>query len=162
MTEILISIQPKWVEKIMDLSKRWEMRKNRPKQDPPFRCFIYKTEGGGVVGEFVCDDIQYVSQEMLSDQSTIKGFILNEVQLSAEEALAYMDGKAAYIWRIRSLVDYPEPKPLSLYGLDRPPQSWCYVNTQWKKVEGVRVENGQIIIEPKGGDPDATEADGDS
>ena len=32
MTEILISIQPKWCEKIMKLEKRWEMRKRRPKE----------------------------------------------------------------------------------------------------------------------------------
>ena len=100
MKEILISIQPKWCEKIMKLEKRWEMRKRRPKEPGPYRVFIYQTEGGGVIGEFVCDCFQ---------------------------ALDYAGGMTVYLWRIRSLVDYPEPKPLSAYGLDRPPQSWCYV-----------------------------------
>ena len=121
MTEILISIQPKWVAKILDLSKRWEMRKTIPKAKGPFRVFIYQTEGGGVVGEFVCDSFTEV------DPGEITKRILTDTQLTKQEALEYADGKTVYLWRIRSLVDYPEPKPLSDYGLDRPPQSWCYL-----------------------------------
>ena len=130
MVEILISIQPKWVAKILDLSKRWEMRKTIPKAKGPFRVFIYQTEGGGVVGEFVCDSFTEV------DPGEITKRILTDTQLTKQEALEYADGKTVYLWRIRSLVDYPEPKPLSAYGLDRPPQSWCYL---------------------KGSDPDATD-----
>jgi predicted transcriptional regulator len=121
MTEILISIQPKWVAKILDLSKRWEMRKTIPKAKGPFRVFIYQTEGGGVVGEFVCDSFTEV------DPGEITKRILTDTQLTKQEALEYADGKTVYLWRIRSLVDYQEPKPLSAYGLDRPPQSWCYL-----------------------------------
>ncbi len=121
MTEILISIQPKWCEKIMKLQKRWEMRKVRPTAPGPYRVFIYQTEGGGVIGEFVCDAFETVSPGGLTRE------VLNDTQLTREEALAYMDGKPVYLWRIRSLVDYPEPKPLSAYGLDRAPQSWCYL-----------------------------------
>ena len=121
MTEILISIQPKWVAKILDLSKRWEMRKTIPKAKGPFRVFIYQTEGGGVVGEFVCDSFTEV------DPGEITKRILTDTQLTKQEALEYADGKTVYLWRIRSLVDYPAPKPLSAYGLDRPPQSWCYL-----------------------------------
>lgn len=128
MTEILISIQPKWVEKIMTLAKRWEMRKTMPKTKGPFRCFIYQTEGGGVVGEFVCDSFTEVEPGEITKR------VLTDTMLTKQEALDYAAGKTVYLWRIRSLVDYPEPKPLSAYGLDRPPQSWCYV---------------------KGGDPDA-------
>ena len=130
MVEILISIQPKWCEKILKLEKRWEMRKTIPKAKGPFRVFIYQTEGGGVVGEFVCDSFTEV------DPGEITNRILTDTQLTKQEALEYADGKTVYLWRIRSLVDYPEPKPLSAYGLDRPPQSWCYL---------------------KGSDPDAAE-----
>ena len=121
MTEILISIQPKWVEKIMTLAKRWEMRKTMPKTKGPFRCFIYQTEGGGVVGEFVCDSFTEVEPGEITKR------VLTDTMLTKQEALDYAAGKTVYLWRIRSLVDYPEPKPLSAYGLDRPPQSWCYV-----------------------------------
>ena len=121
MTEIMISIQPKWVEKILTLAKRWEMRKTIPKQQGPFRCFIYQTEGGGVVGEFVCDSFTEVEPGEITKR------VLTDTMLTKQEALDYAGGKIVYLWRIRSLVDYPEPKPLSAYGLDRPPQSWCYV-----------------------------------
>ena len=121
MTEILISIQPRWVEKIMNLSKRWEMRKTIPKRPGPFRVYIYQTEGGGVVGEFVCDSFTEI------DTGEITKRVLSDTQLTRQEALDYAAGNTVYLWRIRSLVDYPEPKPLSAYGLDRPPQSWCYL-----------------------------------
>ena len=132
MAEIMISIQPKWVEKILTLAKRWEMRKTMPRRTGPYRCFIYQTEGGGVVGEFVCDSFTEV------DPGEITKRVLTDTQLTMQEALDYAAGNTVYLWRIRSLVDYPEPKPLSAYGLDRPPQSWCYV---------------------KGGDPDEPEPD---
>jgi predicted transcriptional regulator len=121
MTEILISIQPKWVEKIMTLAKRWEMRKTMPKTKGPFRCFIYQTEGGGVVGEFVCDSFTEVEPGEITKR------VLTDTMLTKQEALDYAAGKTVYLWRIRSLVDYPEPKPLSAYGLERAPQSWCYL-----------------------------------
>lgn len=40
---VLISIRPKWVEKIADGEKTIEVRKNRPKLAPPFKCYIYCT-----------------------------------------------------------------------------------------------------------------------
>ena len=146
MVEIMISIKPKWVDKIFRLIKSFELRKDMPKCKPPFRCFIYQTENGGVVGEFTCDQVE---QSCIFD---ITEDWLKDTCVSYDEAARYLkDGPFLYKWRIRSIIEYQEPRPLSQYGLDRPPQSWCYVNTQWKKVEGVRVENGQIIIEPKGG-----------
>jgi predicted transcriptional regulator len=135
MTEILISIQPKWVKKILTLEKRWEMRKSRPRQPGPYRVYIYQTESGGVVGEFVCDTFAEIGPGEITNRELI------DTRLTMKEALEYADGKTVYLWRIRSLVDYPEPKPLSAYGLDRPPQSWCYV---------------------KGGDPDAADGSGEA
>ncbi len=121
MTEILISIQPKWCEKILKLQKRWEMRKTRPRDPGPYRVYIYQTENGGVIGEFVCDAFQEIGPDEISKE------VLRDTMLTAREAIDYAGGMTVYLWRIRSLVDYPEPKPLSAYGLDRPPQSWCYV-----------------------------------
>jgi hypothetical protein len=95
--------------------------KTMPKTKGPFRCFIYQTEGGGVVGEFVCDSFTEVEPGEITKR------VLTDTMLTKQEALDYAAGKTVYLWRIRSLVDYPEPKPLSAYGLDRPPQSWCYV-----------------------------------
>lgn len=77
---VLISIRPKWCELIASGKKTVEVRKNRPKLDTPFKCYIYCTKAknkaeilwtgaeqvigkvsdqsnGKVIGEFVCDEI---------------------------------------------------------------------------------------------------------
>ena len=80
-TAVLISIRPEWCEKIISGEKTVEVRKTRPKIDPPFMCYIYCTRpkydhedhfvvnagtenafsfygGGKVIGECVCDFIE--------------------------------------------------------------------------------------------------------
>lgn len=42
---VLISIQPGWVEQIMNGEKTLEVRKTKPKLEPPFKCYIYCTKG---------------------------------------------------------------------------------------------------------------------
>lgn len=72
---VMISIRPKWCEKICRGEKAIEVRKTRPKLETPFKCYIYETEGktdtpwvdedghmifsgrGKVIGEFICDRI---------------------------------------------------------------------------------------------------------
>lgn len=44
MKSVLISIQPKWVEKIASGKKTIEVRKSRPKLETPFKCYIYATK----------------------------------------------------------------------------------------------------------------------
>ena len=43
MKAVLISIQPKWVEKIANGQKTIEVRKTAPKCEVPFKCYIYCT-----------------------------------------------------------------------------------------------------------------------
>ena len=42
---VLISIRPKWCEKIVSGEKTIEVRKNRPKLETPFKAYIYCTTG---------------------------------------------------------------------------------------------------------------------
>lgn len=60
---VLISIRPEWCEKIANRQKTIEVRKNRPKIDTPFKCYIYCTGrdlhrglvvGGGVAKQVIC------------------------------------------------------------------------------------------------------------
>ena len=44
MSAIMISIRPEWCEKIASAKKTVEVRKTRPKIDPPFKCYIYCTK----------------------------------------------------------------------------------------------------------------------
>ena len=57
MIAVLISIRPKWCEKIINGQKTIEVRKARPKMDTPFKCYIYECGNGKVIGEFLCDEI---------------------------------------------------------------------------------------------------------
>ena len=78
---VLISIRPKWCEKIINGDKTIEARKTRPKIDTPFKCYIHCTlpkyphedfiatnyprprfyGGGKVIGEFTCDRIDWIT-----------------------------------------------------------------------------------------------------
>ena len=40
---VLISVRPEWCQKIASGEKTIEVRKNRPKLAPPFKCYIYCT-----------------------------------------------------------------------------------------------------------------------
>ena len=68
MKSVLLSIHPKWCEKILSGEKRIEVRKSAPKE-VPFKCYIYCSYGndretymlgrrGKVIGEFICDKIE--------------------------------------------------------------------------------------------------------
>ena len=49
MKSVLISIQPKWVEKIASGEKTIEVRKTKPNLETPFKCYIYCTNGTQLV-----------------------------------------------------------------------------------------------------------------
>ena len=44
MKSVLISIKPKYCELIASGKKTVEIRKTRPKIEPPFKCYIYCTK----------------------------------------------------------------------------------------------------------------------
>lgn len=79
---VLISIRPKWCEKIASGEKTVEIRKTRPQLKTPFKCYIYCTlpryphedfittdypkpqfyGGGKVIGKFTCDRIDRLAR----------------------------------------------------------------------------------------------------
>lgn len=60
MKSVLISIQPKWCELIADGKKTLEVRKTKPKLNPPFKCYIYQTKGRDRLIEVMKDgDLNY-------------------------------------------------------------------------------------------------------
>lgn len=157
MLDVLISIRPDWIQKIFDGVKTVEIRKARPKIETPFRCYIYCTKpryeyedmilteqpasfmfgGGMVVSEFVCDKISQIPAFGPLDVccGQLKG-----TAMSREEFESYLGWGGGYGWHISDLKVYDKPKPLSefkrwrragkwatLERLERPPQSWCYV-----------------------------------
>ena len=49
MKAVLISIRPKWCEKIISGEKTIEVRKTRPKLELPFKCYIYCTQSADML-----------------------------------------------------------------------------------------------------------------
>ena len=141
MKSVLISIRPKWCEKIASGEKTIEVRKSRPKIETPFKCYIYCTKGenlwltqngvksktelagyllnGKVIGEFVCDWITEITPHCdVKDfvNQYIHGYpaILDENDcLSFQEMKAYLGNKNGYDWHISDLKIYDNPKELS-------------------------------------------------
>ena len=110
-TTVLLSIRPEWCEKILSGEKTVEIRKTRPKLEPPFKCYIYCTlvgsdslfmdvlnrnvaawnrggwpeKKGRVIGEFICDDIRRIGPEYCvvkeDIESAISGSLLTVPQV---------------------------------------------------------------------------------
>lgn len=147
---VLISIRPKWCEKIADGEKTIEVRKTRPKLETPFRCYIYRTKGivphiingkwvkiavgGTVIGEFVCDKIYE-----LAPLNHAPDDVEQMACLTREEIVQYLRG-VGYGWHISNLRIYDHPRELweftglreTKFGAEpvpitRQPQSWRYV-----------------------------------
>lgn len=139
MKSILISIRPKWCEKILSGEKTIEVRKSAPKK-VPFRAYIYctkngeelfvesdkrlapsKLQKGKVIGEFICDRIMtydYITIACVKFE-TNGGFVEEQHRfnagccLNAEEMFEYSKGKTLYGWNISDLKIYDKPRELS-------------------------------------------------
>ena len=141
MKAVMISIQPKRCEKIAKREETIEVQKTRPKEETPFKCYIYCTKGenlwltqkgvksktelagyllnGKVIGDFVCDWITEITPHCdVKDfvNQYIHGYpaILDENYcLSFQEMKAYLGNKNGYDWHISDLKIYDNPKELS-------------------------------------------------
>lgn len=141
---VMLSVRPKWCEKIARGEKTIEVRKTRPKLETPFKCYIYCTQGndarrlrgswGKVIGEFTCDRIYELAPLNHAPDDAEK-----QACLTREEIVNYLKG-TGYGWHISDLRIYDAPREPSEftglrdtrfgaapYDIKRAPQSWCYV-----------------------------------
>lgn len=139
---VMISIQPKWCEKIARGEKTIEVRKNRPKIETPFKCYIYCTASGitaaerdrniftdlrcKVIGEFVCDRIVETvpwrvkgKTWLLAERTEDENNLPQQSCLTIDELEKYAGGEyqCIYGWHISNLVIYDKPKELSDFSL---------------------------------------------
>lgn len=140
---VLISIRPKWVEKIANGEKTIEVRKTRPKLETPFKCYIYCTmpdtrdphnilelhgvdgkirkANGKVIGEFTCDQIidawwDYVPDAITREVTGGNLEALDGTGMTDEELFSYVGDSMrghCYGWHISDLRIYDTPKELS-------------------------------------------------
>ncbi len=125
---VMLSIRPKWCEKIASGEKTIEVRKTRPKLDTPFKCYIYCTQSGvalgawgkhgKVIGEFTCDRIDEYDDDTIfsfrhEDYARWNDFGLDRACMHPEDFQNYADGKWLYGWHISDLKIYDKPKELT-------------------------------------------------
>ena len=138
---VMLSIRPKWVEKIASGEKTIEVRKTRPKLAPPFKAYIYCTmpdakdphnilelhgadgkirkANGKVIGEFTCDRIDRLAPA--NDPYGIYDIGDDYVLQTCLENGALWDyghGTPLYGWHISDLRIYDAPKKLGEFWRD--------------------------------------------
>lgn len=135
---VMLSIRPKWCEKICGGEKTIEVRKTRPKLETPFKCYIYCTIGGQGLNipisqeRLMRDYLETGSMKSLNcpigNGKVIGEFTCNRIYelaplnhasddvekqacLTREEIVRYLKG-VGYGWHISDLVIYDTPKEL--------------------------------------------------
>ena len=126
---VLISIRPKWVEKIANGEKTIEVRKTRPKLAMPFKAYIYCSWGrdarrlrgswGKVMGEFTCDRIYELAPLNHAPDDVEK-----QACLTREEIVNYLKG-TGYGWHISDLRIYDKPRELTEFRRACPNSWYC-------------------------------------
>lgn len=138
MKAVLMSIHPKWCEKIFNGSKKIEVRKSRPSLDMPFRVYVYQSKhkggkaivsevlnsvygGGKVIGSFVCDRITccqaYFGE---SGEKHLTNLFRDEIKrtcLTEHEMFDYIVGKGkkegtGWLWHITEPKLFDKPRAL--------------------------------------------------
>ncbi len=127
---VLISIRPKWVEKIANGEKTIEVRKTRPKKlKNPFKCYIYCTQGrdarrlrgswGKVIGEFTCDGF------WLGTPRNTNPLFCMAACMDGFDTEKYAKGKTLYGWHISGLRIYDQPRELTEFRRACPNSWYC-------------------------------------
>lgn len=126
MDSVLVSIKPKWWDKIKSGEKLLEVRKTMPtKVSFPFKIIWYETGGIGIVGESICPEIIWDQSDYMP---LVSGSCLTQPELW--EYAGGCEGTAGsilYGWRLERTLEYfGRPATLAEYGVKRAPQSWKY------------------------------------
>lgn len=121
---IILSINPKHIEKIISKEKKYEFRKTNFSKKNIFKSIMYATRPVGMlVGEFTIIDIHQDSPSNIWEKTK------NFAGVSKEEFDAYFSGKTkAIAIEIGDLILYDTPKKISSISKKvTPPQSFCYI-----------------------------------
>ena len=161
MKSVLISINPKWVEKIVNGEKTIEVRKTAPKCETPFKCYIYMTQGKlkdlGIYSEWVYKNRMKVIGEFICDKASELDYVYYwnngyefETCLTYRQVADYGKGKPLYGWHISDLKIYDKPKELSEFSRPCSYSGLCFSckRTSFKK-DGNLLCNTKITRPPQ-------------
>lgn len=140
MQEIIISIRKKWWDLMVNGEKTLELRKSAPmkfiksngceeKRDMRRKlrkwifkknliCYVYVPEEKAICGRFSCPGIEELNTNSVEDRS--------KVPHEYQERYRQQGSGSLFGWKVGIVEAFKEKKPLSAYGLKRPPQSWQY------------------------------------
>lgn len=172
MKSVLISIHPKWAEKIASGEKTIEVRKTAPKE-VPFKCYIYESRNGGhrckhcnekdscysyapknvgcyngrgkVIGEFICNNASELDYVYYWNNGYEFATCLTYRQVAD-----YGKGKTLYGWHISDLKIYDKPRELSEFSRPCSYSGLCFSckRTSFKK-DGNLLCNTKITRPPQ-------------
>lgn len=121
MQAVIMSMKPKWWEKILTGEKLLEIRKTHPQSEGlywPITVLVYVSGTGAVQGQFICPgEASEHSPHDLAGPSCVP----------VKDLIRYAKGKRLSGWIIKDPEKYDTPSPLAEFGLNRPPMSWQYI-----------------------------------
>lgn len=140
---VMISIRPKWCEKICRGEKTVEIRKTRPKLETPFKCYIYCTRdkhlafmqnqtgtnliacmdvdaaipvGGAIGNGKVIGEFTCDDIYEIDPTKTIGAGFAEDSCVSSRDIHEYLGGQTGYGWHISNLKIYDTPKALGEFS----------------------------------------------
>lgn len=161
MKSILISIQPQWVEKILNGEKTIEIRKTMPKCELPCKVYIYCTKGKPYLYR-VNDDNKFEltnklrfqdSSCFVKDYNAQNGKVVAEFTLNKIDIIEICDPDVLVNEKIVDVVEYKKQTCLSFdnfidyigYGDDH--DGWG--NKEWDIGYGWHIDGLKIYDKPK-------------
>ena len=163
---VMLSIRPKWCEKIANGEKTIEVRKTRPKMNTPFKCYIYCTlpkyphedfiatdyprpqfyGGGKVIGEFTCDRIDRLApaNEPYGIYDIDDDYVL-QTCLENGALWDYGHGTPLYGWHISDLRIYDQPRDLKEFRRSCPNDLSCEACAMYSNNNGI-CNNGALPL----------------
>ena len=133
MKAVMLSVAPKWVDKICHeigvqngkpiYEKEDEVRKTRPNTPVPFKVYIYESRRRKkVVAEFICDRMTYIGARIDDNgERHLENTAFLKTGLSADSLFEYIYGEEkskhnGWAWHISALKIYENPKELSEFN----------------------------------------------
>ena len=146
--KIMMSIHAEHSHNIFDGKKDLEIRKTAPKGNYPYIIYLYETKtssykgaggilfpgAGAVVGFFTCRAAVKTNafgsallKSSTDEENAARALISKRACLTLEQLTTYADGGNICGLEVSTPIRFPRPRPLSDFGLSRPPQSWQYL-----------------------------------
>lgn len=165
---VMLSVRPKWCEKIASGEKTIEVRKTRPKLETPFKAYIYCTmpdakdphnilelhgadgkirkDNGKVIGEFACERIVPITYDGGRLWCPTNAAFSPATCLSQAEIIAYIGDKGrCYGWHISDLLIYDQPRELTAFRRLCPNDLCCEACAMYSNNNGI-CNNGALPL----------------